>query len=209
MLSPFIHIIVIFLILTRSNVIHPLLVVEVPAHGLFDALLELERGLPTKLFLEFRRVDSIPRIVARTVGNVGNQAQRVALGVTQNAVHGLNHNLDEVDVFPLIEAANVVGFSHFALVENKVNCAGVVFDIEPIAHILALAIDGQGFALADIVDKERYELLGGLVRAVVVRAVGNDCGQSIGVVVGTHEVVARRLARTIWTMGRIGCMLGK
>ena len=50
----------------------------------------------------------------------------------------------------------------------------MVFDEEPVADVLSLAVDGQGLALADVVDEEGDELLGELVRAVVIRAVRHD-----------------------------------
>ena len=66
----------------------------------------------------------------------------------------------------------------------------MVFHVEPVADILAFAIDRKRFAVADIVDEERNELFGELVRTVVVRAVRYDGRHSVGVVEGTDEVVA-------------------
>ena len=66
----------------------------------------------------------------------------------------------------------------------------MVFHVEPVADILAFAIDRERFAMADIVDEERNELFGELVRTVVVRAVRYDGRHSVGVVEGTDEVVA-------------------
>ena len=44
----------------------------------------------------------------------------------------------------------------------------MVNNIEPIAHILSLAIHGQRLALAYIVYEKRYQFLGELIRAGVV-----------------------------------------
>ena len=54
-----IHILIILLILPRSNMIHPFLVLEIPFYGLLDTLLKLERWLPTDFLLEFARIDGI------------------------------------------------------------------------------------------------------------------------------------------------------
>ena len=43
----------VLLIVARGNVIHPLLVVEIPADGFFDAFFELERWFPAEFLLEF------------------------------------------------------------------------------------------------------------------------------------------------------------
>ena len=66
----------------------------------------------------------------------------------------------------------------------------MVFHVEPVANILAFAIDRERLAVADIVDEERNELFGELVRTVVVRAVRYDGRHSVSVVEGTDEVVS-------------------
>ncbi len=47
----FIHFFVVPLIVAGGDVVHPILVVEVPTDSLFNAFLELEGRLPAKLFL--------------------------------------------------------------------------------------------------------------------------------------------------------------
>ena len=72
-LSIFIHIIIILLILPRSNMIHPFLVLEIPLHSFFDTLLKLERWLQTDFLLEFARIDGITPIVTLSISKVGLQ----------------------------------------------------------------------------------------------------------------------------------------
>ncbi len=52
----------------------------------------------------------------------------------------------------------------------------MVFYIEPIANILSLTIDRQGFVVADIVDKQGDQLLGELKGSVIVGAIGDHDG---------------------------------
>ena len=85
----------------------------------------------------------------------------------------------------------------------------MVFDEEPVADVLSLAVDGQGLALADVVDEEGDELLGELVRAVVIRAVRHDRWQAIGIVVGTDEVVAGGLAGRVGAVRSVLGLLGE
>ena len=73
--------------------------------------------------------------------------------------------------------------------ENEVNGTGVVFHIEPVTDVFAFAIDREGLTLTDVVDEEGDKLLREWVGAVVVRAVGYDCREAVGVVEGTDEVV--------------------
>ena len=75
---------------------------------------------------------------------------------------------------------------------------------EPVAHVLALAIDREGLALTDVIDEQGYQLLGELIGPIVIGAVGHDGGHAIGIVIGTNEVVARSLAGRI---GRVGIVL--
>ena len=48
----FVHFVVIFLIVAARHVIHPCLIVKIPAHGLFDTLLKLQARFPAKLALQ-------------------------------------------------------------------------------------------------------------------------------------------------------------
>ena len=173
------------------------MVVEVPADGFFDAFLELEGGFPAEFALELGGVDGVAHVVAGAVGDVGDEVEVLAFGTAEEAVNGVDEDLDEVDVLPFVEAADVVGLGHLALVEDEVDGPGVVLHVEPVAHVLALAIDRQGLAVADVIDEQRDQLLRELIRAVVVAAVGDHGGQSVGVVEGPHEVVAGRLGRAV------------
>ena len=44
-----IHLIIVFFILPGGDLVHPFLVLEVPADRLFDPLFELQAGLPAQL----------------------------------------------------------------------------------------------------------------------------------------------------------------
>ena len=123
--------------------------------------------------------------------------------MAEQAVHGLDDDFYQVDVFPFVEAADVVCVGHFAFMENQVDGAGVVFHIEPVAHVLAFAIDRKGLAVADVVDEQRYQFFGELVGAVVVRAVRHDGRHSVRVVEGADEVVAAGFTcgiRAVWVV---------
>ena len=98
--------------------------------------------------------------MAETVGDVCDEAVGVAFGVAEQTVYGADDDFDQVDVFPFVEATDVVGVGYFAFVENQVDGAGMVFDKEPVADVFAFAVDRQGLAVADVVDEERYSFSG-------------------------------------------------
>ena len=52
-LSSGVHTFVVFLVIAGGDVVHPRLIVEIPADGLFDAFLKLQRRLPTEFALQF------------------------------------------------------------------------------------------------------------------------------------------------------------
>ena len=71
--SILIHPLIIPLIITGGNVVHPFLVLEVPTDCLLDSFLELKRRFPAQLLLKFGAIDSITGIVTKTVGYISNQ----------------------------------------------------------------------------------------------------------------------------------------
>ena len=75
-------------------------------------------------------------------------------------IYGLDKDLDDVDVLPLIETADIVCLGYLAVMEDGVDGTGMVLDIEPVADIFAPTIDGQGLAVADVIDEQGYQLLG-------------------------------------------------
>ncbi len=112
--------------------------------------------------------------------------------------------VDDVEVGALVVAADVVGFADAAALEHGAEGAAVVEDEEPVADLLAVAVDRQRLALEGVGDHQRDELFGELVRAVVVRAVGDDGGQAVGVDPGADEVVAGGLGCGVGAVGRVG-----
>ena len=141
--------------------------------------------------------------MALAVLDEGDQIHVLLLAAAQQAVRRADEHPDQVDVLPLVEAADVVGLGHAAVVEDPVDRPGVVLDVEPVADVLAAAVDGQRPAVAYVVDEQRYELLGELVGTVVVRAVRYECRHAVGVVVGPDEVVARGFRGRVGAVRRI------
>ena len=147
--------------------------------------------------------------MAEAVGDVGDEVEVLSLAAPEQTVDGVDYHADDVDVLPLVEAADVVGLGHLALVEYEVNRTGVVFDEEPVANVLALAVYGQRLAVTYVVDKQGNQFFGELVGPVVVGAVGHQCGHPVGVVIGSHEVVARCLGGGIRRVRIVFCGLGE
>ena len=131
--------------------------------------------------------------MSKAVGNIGDQVHVLAFLASEQTVNGVDDHLDDVDVLPFVESADVVGLCHFALMEDEVDGSCVVFHKQPVAHVLALAIYGQWLAVADVVDEQRYQLLRKLIGSIVVGAVGHDGRHTVGVVECPYKVVAAGL----------------
>ena len=207
LLPIFIHLLIVLLILPTRYILHPSLVRQVPFHGFFDAFFELQARFPAQFAFQLRRVDSIAEVMSLAVGYISNEVEGIAFRVSQEAVHRLDDDLDQVDVFPFVEAADVVRVGHFAFMENQVDGAGMVFHIEPVADVLAFSIDRKGLAVADVVDEQRYQFFGKLVGTVVVRAVRHDGRHSVGVVEGADEMVAAGFTCGIRAVRVVFCLL--
>jgi len=141
--------------------------------------------------------------VAQAVGHIGDKVHVLAFGAAEEPVDRLDDDLDDVDVLPFVEPADIVRLGNLPVMENHVDSAGVVFHEEPVAHVLALAVNREGLLVTDVVDEKRNQLFGELVRTVVVRAVRDNRRHSVGVVEGAHKVVGARLTSGIRGVRRV------
>ena len=167
----------------------PILVLEIPFDRLLDAVLELRLRLPAEFRVDLRRVDSVAAVVALAVGDVLDEVFGFA--------ELLEDGLDDVDVGALIVAADVVDLADASLLQDEVDGAAVILDVEPVADVLAIAVDRQFLVGQCVDDHQRDELLREMVRTVVVRA-ARDCRRDlVGAVVSHDEQVSTGLRRRI------------
>ena len=76
---------------------------------------------------------------------------------------------------------------------NCIKCGAVVFNIQPVTDILAVAVYGKLFTCKGIVDDQGDKLLRELPRTVVVGAVGSQYGKPVCMVPGADKMVRRCL----------------
>ena len=163
----------------------------------------MQGRFPAEFLLELGGVNRVAGVVAQAVRHVGDEVQVFAFGAAEELVDGLDHDLDDVDVLPFVEAADVVRLGNLAFMENHVDSAGMVFDKEPVANVFALAVNRQRLLVADIVDEKRNQLFGELVRTVVVAAVRHDGRHAVGIVERANEVVGTCLTSGIRRVRRV------
>ena len=160
---------------------------------------------PAELALELGAVDGVAAVVA---GAVGDPVE--VLGV---ASHRLEDHAQDRDVVLLAVRADEVGLPHAALGEDVPDGRGVVLGVDPVADVLALAVELGAHAVDDVGDLPGDELLHVLVGAVVVGAVGDRGAKAVGARPGADQHVgaglgarvrgARPVRRLLGELGRV------
>ena len=164
----------------------PLAVVRVPVDGGLQTGLEVRvRGRPAQFGPELRGIDRVTAVVARTVLHPVERVLALSHHLQNHAKHG--------DVVPLAVRADQVGLADPSLGQDRPHAAGMVLGVDPVAYVLAPAVQLRPLALEDVRDLAGDELLHMLVRAVVVRAVGNCGPQAVRAGPRAHQHVGRGL----------------
>ena len=78
-------------------------------------------------------------------------------------------------------ASDIINLARFTLPYNQVDRGAMVLHMEPVADIFAFTVDRQGLVVQRVRDQQRYEFLRELIRAVIVRAVGDGNRQAVSV----------------------------
>ena len=173
--------------------------IEIPAHGGLEPLLKAVAGGPAQFSCDLGRIDRVAPVVARAIAHAGDQAG-VGGSLGPQPIHQSADRFHHIAIGALTGAAVITGTTHaIALAQpaaggRQQQRLHVIFHVEPIAHIRAIAIEGDRLTGHRLEDHHRNQLLGELPGAVVVGAVGEHHRQAIGVMPGVHQVIAGRLA---------------
>ena len=143
------------------------------------------------------------------VSDIRNEIHVLSLRTAEKPVDRIDKDLDDVDVLPLVEPADVIRLRNLTLMENQVYRPCVILDIEPVPHVLALSVDRKRLAVTDIVDKQGNELLRKLVRAVIVGTVGHHYRHPVRIMESPHEMVGRSLGCRIGAVRIVFRILGE
>lgn len=127
--------------------------------------------------------------MTKTVGHISDEVEVCTLRTAEEAINSSDDSLDDIYILPLVEASNIVGLGNGSVVEDGIDGTRVIHYIQPVAHVLALAIDRERLAMANVVDEQRNQLLRELVRTIVVAAVCHDSRHAVGIVESANKVV--------------------
>ena len=136
--------------------------------------------------MEFERIAAI---MAEPVANKLLQRARLA----EQTQHGVGNR----DAVGLTACADVVVHAGIAVAQRAIDAASVVLDVEVVANRAAITVDRQGPIVDRIGDEERDDLFGVLIRAIRVRAAGDDRRQAVRRPIGLDLELPARLARAV------------
>jgi hypothetical protein len=101
--------------------------------------------------------------------------------------------MNEVNVLPLIETADVVGFTNAAIMKDGVYCTGMIFYEQPVTHILTFTINRYRLVGFDIVDGQRDQFFREVMRAIVIGTVTQYNRDLVSVVICFYKMVGAGL----------------
>lgn len=173
---------------TAFDVVDPHLVIKIPLHGFTNARLESFLRLPSKLTAHLGRIDRIAAIVTGTIRYIGDLIA-VGADLGHHFIQQIADGMNDVQILFLVMAADIVCLADHTSGNHGIKRAGVIFHIEPVTDLVTLAVHRQRFAIQRVEDHQRDQLLGEVVRAVVVGAVGDDGRQAVSTAPGAHQMV--------------------
>jgi len=106
-------------------------------------------------------------------------------------------------------AADVVGFAGLAFFYDFVQGAGVVFYKQPVADLVAFAVDRERFAFQSVEDHQRHQLFREVIGTVVVGAVGDQHRQAVGALPGSNQMIGAGFAGRVRAAGGVGRLFDK
>src|SRR5690606_28359082 len=119
-------------------------------------------------------------------------------GCWNKLIEHITDAFDHLQVRTLAAPANVISLARSPFLDDQLQRPDMVFHVEPVADVGAIAVDRQWLFLQSIEDHERDEFFGKLVRSEIIGAVRYNDRQAEGAEPCFAEMIGSRLA------GRIG-----
>ena len=91
--------------------------------------------------------------MSQTVGYISDEIHILSFPTSQQTVYGTNDHLDDINILPFIEAPYIIGIRNLTLMKYQINGTGMIFNEQPIPHILASSVNRQGFAMTNIINE--------------------------------------------------------
>ena len=85
-------------------------------------------------------------------------------------------HLGDLDVAALAAAADVVDLAGRAALEHHVERRAMIGHVQPVTHVLTIAVERQRLVREGVGDEQRDDLLGVLARSEIVRGAADEDG---------------------------------
>ena len=157
--------------------------------------------LPAELAAELGGVDRVAAVVA---GAIAHPVEVIL--VTAERLENL---AKDGDVVLLAIGTDQVGLADPAAGQNGPDGRAVVLGVDPVADVQAVAVELRAHPVDQIRDLARNELLHMLIRAVVVRAVGDRRPHAEGAVPRADQEVGARLRGAVGAARAVRGLLGE
>src|SRR5262245_24753029 len=112
-------------------------------------------------------------------------------------VHRIANRADDINVATLAIAPDVIGFPHPTAFQYQRQRLHMIVNEQPVANVEPTAVDRHGFAVQSLDDRQWDELFRELMWSVIVRAVGEEDREPVGMAPCPDQMVRRRLAGRI------------
>ena len=107
----------------------------------------------------------------------------------------------QLDVLDLVAATDVIDLAVFGDLDQVIDCATVIQHMKPVANIAAVPIKRNGTVVHKVGHEQRQNLLGKLIRTVVVGCPCDDDRDVVGREIAVGKTVGSCLARRIRVAG--------
>ena len=135
-----------------SDVANPIFIVQIPTHGFPNPGFKRFFRTPTQFAFDLVCVHCISPIVPRAVFHKGDQLAVAFPGPRRHLVQNAANHFHDLDVPFFVPAANIVSFAHPPLRQHGGDSLAVVFHVEPVPHVLPIAVNRQRFSVSRIED---------------------------------------------------------
>ena len=169
--------------------VNPVAVFEVPFYGCKKAFFKGHFAFPAQLSLDFCTVYGVALVVTGSILYIGDCFFYFVSRFAKFCGSKFNYLVKQLDVLPFVFTADIVFFAGYALVYNEPYCAVVIFYINPVADVIALAVNRKIFSVTDVGNHKRQQFFRELIWSVVVCTVAQSDWETVGVIVGHYNVV--------------------
>ena len=121
--------------------VQPFCIGQVPVDRFGQPLFKCYRWLPAQRFVDLAGIDGITPVVTGTVFDISNELLTGSGTAAQLFIHQLTQQFHQVDVFPFIESADIIGLTGYTFVKHCIDGRCMVFHIKPVARILTITIN--------------------------------------------------------------------